>query len=384
MKLKKVIYPVMIIVLLAGTGCSVRSPQSGDTIVPPVAGKLSREDPKSSSSLNNMSNMSPLVQPSANMVYTLLDKAVAPLSIFADNKYLYLLRNTGKTGDAADSSNSAIDKYGDVIEVYDVENGSLVRKISHKSIGRCSAFTVKDSNLYAFDINTGRISLFSSGGSFLSSYDTGLSGVYADKIAIADNRRIVLKIRENDGENAKIAVYDPDANSVSKFKAYQLCISSSSGIPEISDFCLLGDKSILVGLSYGMLSCFNIEKGAVEKSCAFPMTAGFMEFDGNVLYYANDEPVTLSPGNAANFSNVSSRRQTGRMLINSEFNWPRSEQELDAWLLNGLQMTVADDKGRHYGMARSTKYLFFLDLLPAVMGGNKNGEPNFMVYRIMK
>jgi len=313
-----------------------------------------------------------------------MDNNIAPLSIFADNKYLYLLRSTESADSRADAENRGTDRYGGAIEVYDVENGSLAREIRNKDIGMCSAFTVKESNLYAFNAKTGRISLFSSSGSFLAAYDTKLSGVYADKIAVADNRSIVLKIRENTGEAAKIAVYNPDNGSVSKYGADRFYDSPSGGITEISDFCLFGEKSILVCLSCGRLSLFNIEKAVSEKSCVFPMTAGFMEYDGNVLYYAFDGPVSLSPGNTANFSNADSRRQTGRMLINGGFNWPQSEQELDAWLLNGLQMPVADENGRHYGMARNTKYLFFLDFIPAVQKGGKFSKPGFKVYRITK
>jgi hypothetical protein len=72
------------------------------------------------------------------------------------------------------------------------------------------------------------------------------------------------------------------------------------------------------------------------------------------------------------------------MLINREFSWPESEQELGEWLLNGLKMPSVDQNGRHYGMTRNTKYLFFLDFLPAVQEGNKDTNVDFMVYRIMK
>jgi hypothetical protein len=94
--------------------------------------------------------------------------------------------------------------------------------------------------------------------------------------------------------------------------------------------------------------------------------------------------VSLSPGNTANFSNISSRRLTGRVLINSEFPWPETMEELGPWLLNDLHVPYAKDNGRHYGMAQNSKYLFFLDFIPAQPNGNDPADSDFMVYRIMK
>ncbi len=375
---------VTFIMLLIGAGCRTQMQNPGDTIIPPTVGNFSGEGPKSSDSLNNMLNISPFAQPSTDMVYTLLDKTSSPLSISADNKYLYLLLGGESTVNGEDMENNVMDRYGSVIEIRNVENGSLVKTINNKNMGMCSAFTVKESNLYTFDMKTGRVSLFSSGGSFLTSYDTGLTGVYADKIAIADNRFILLKIRENAGDSRKIAVFNPDTGEVSKYKAYRLYNSPAAGAFDIIDFSLFDKESVLVGLSCGRLILFNIEKAVTEKSCVFPMTAGFMEYKGNVLYYTADAPVYLNPGNTANFSNISMPRQAGRLLINSEFSWPQSEEELGKWFLNSLNLPAADKNGRHYDMSSNTKYLFFLDFIPAEQTEDKYSKPGFSLYRITK
>ncbi|NMB96002.1 MAG: hypothetical protein GYA02_05260, partial [Clostridiaceae bacterium] len=432
-----------------------------DTIIPPVAINLQQEEMLPSSSLNNMRNMSPLAQPSTNMVYTIIDKVNSPISIFADNKYLYLLRSAGSVSRTSenneqkkqdnqsrqddqnqqknnknqhngqnqqsnqehqneqnlkneidpifkdDTGNEPIRKYGNVIEVYDVENGALVAKISSEKIIRCSTFTVKESNIYTFDVETGIVSLFSSSGKFLAEYDTGLSEVYVSKIAITDSRHIVFHINESIRGESKIAVYNMDNGNVHKYDANQLYDLSLEGDfdnnfensfnnnfknnlednednYEIIDFCLFDENSILVGLSYGKLSLFNVENGTIEKSCFSPITAGFMEYDGNVLYYVSDSLLFINPGNTANFSNIKNSKQVGRLLINRGFNWPQTEQDMGDWLLNSLQIPIADENGRHYGMTGNTKYLFFLDFIPAIKEGGVQGEQDFMVYRIVK
>jgi len=425
LKRKNIMALLAVFSMLLYGGCAAQTWQPGDTIIPPAVENLQREDLTSSSSLNNMRNISPLAYPSANMVYTMIDidKANAPISVFADNKYLYLLCGVGSvnnipSNNANNAGNGAYDKiydkagnksegetdietnvetgsglvsgskmtnrYGNVMHIYDVENGSLVKTISSEKIGKCSAIAVKDSNLYTFDMETGKVSLFSSGGQFLTEYSTGLSEVYASKIAITDSQYIVLQIREDGWDSSRIAVYNIDTGEVRQYDANCPDNATSGEIPEITDFCLFDEKSILVSLSGGRLSLFNIEKGTMEKSCVFPMTAGFMEYDGNVLYYTFINPLYISPGNVANFSNIKCGRQIGRMLINKGFNWPQTEQELGEWLLNSLEMPIADENGRHYGMAQNTKYLFFLDFIPGIQEGSKQNEPDFMVYRIMK
>jgi hypothetical protein len=374
----------LVFALFLIAGCSKQAPQPGDTLIPPVPASPLQNNTVSRNSLSNMSNMSPLALPSSNMVYSLLDKAEAPLSIFADNKYLYLLRCSDSIAATGDTTNQVSQKYGTGIDVYDVENASLIRKITDETLDMCSAFTVKDSNLYAFDVKTGRILLFSSSGGFLSAYDTGLAGVYAEKLAVTRNRRMIMKIREKNEAASKLAIYNMDTKAVSIVDVGQLFPCPPDPVSKISDFCLYGESSILVGISPGSLCLFDVEGTIPKKSCIFPMSAGYMEFDGNVLYYSSDGLVSLSPGNTANFSNISSRRLTGRVLINSEFPWPETMEELGMWLLNDLHVPYAKDNGRHYGMAQNSKYLFFLDFIPAQPNGNDPADSDFMVYRIMK
>jgi len=109
-----------------------------------------------------------------------------------------------------------------------------------------------------------------------------------------------------------------------------------------------------------------------------------MEYDGNVLYYVSDSPLFMSPGNTANFSNIKASKQVGRLLINRGFNWPQTEQDMEDWLLNSLQIYIADENGRHYGMTGNTKYLFFLDFIPAIKENDIQEEQDFLIYRIVK
>ena len=393
---------ILLLLLLTCTGCG-KNEKTEDTIIPPIAANLQQEELLPSSSLNNMRNMSPFMQPSTNMIYTMIDKVNSPISIFADNKYLYLLRSgdnifksqENNEQNYQDNQSQSFRKYGNVIEVYDVENGALVAKISNERINWCSAFTVKESNIYTFDIETGIVSLFSSSGKFLAKYDTGLSGVYVSKIAITDGRHIVFHINDSLKGESKIAVYNIENGDIDKYDANQLYslslednyVDNDNNLEdnyEIIDFCLFDEKSILIGLSFGKLCLFNIENGTIEKSCFFPITAGLMEYDGNVLYYVSDSPLFMSPGNTANFSNIKASKQVGRLLINRGFNWPQTEQDMEDWLLNSLQIYIADENGRHYGMTGNTKYLFFLDFIPAIKENDIQEEQDFLIYRIVK
>jgi len=361
-----------LLLMLLSTGCTSRAPQSGDTLIPPVSSGSSGNstvelnNSNSFSNFNNASNTNSLVKTSSDMIYTMLGNDDAPLSIFADNKCLYLLRSSGT-----------------VIEMYDVENASLIREISDAALIQCTAFTVKDSNIYAFDMKTGKILLFSSGGGFLSSYNAGLPGVNVEKIVVTKNRRIVMKIRETASGNAKLAILDIDTEELRKLEAYQLFSSSSSQAPDINDFSMTSESSALICVSSGRLCLFDIEEGIPRKSCIFSAAAGFMEFDGNVLYYSADEQIRLVPENTANFTNLSSQRLAGRILINSEFPWPETMEELEKWQLNDLKIPYADS-GRHFFMAQNSKYLFFLDIIPESSKESVAADAGYVVYRIMK
>lgn len=373
---------IMVFILFLCTGCGKTALQDGDTIIPPVPSNTLQGGVNGLNNLSNFSNISPLAPPSSNMAYTLLDNANAPISIFADNKYLYLLRYSGEAVPAGEANQGAA-KYGNTIEVYDVENASLVRKISNKALEMCSAFTVKDSNLYAFDVKTGRILLFSSSGSLLSTYSTGLTEAFVEKLAVAGGRQIILKIRGTSNENPKLAIADTETENTVMLEPYHLILPAAGPSAEINDFCLTGENTILVAFSDGRLCQFDTAGKKPEKSCVLPVTAEFIEFDGNVLYYASDGTISLNPGNAANFSNLSNARYTGRILVNSEFPWPDTAEELGKWLLSDLQIPFANDGGRHYGMARNNKYLFFLDIVPAQQEKGIT-SPGFLAYRIMK
>lgn len=384
MKLKYMIATAIISILVVLSSCNGQMPQSGDTLVPPVSADIASENSKASSCLNNFSNMSPLSQPSSNMTYTILDESSTPVMIFADNKYLYILRsNKGKTV-AKEASSPVFERTGNVIEVYDAENGSLVRRIDEKRLGICSSFTVKDSNIYAFDMSTGRVNIFSSTGKYLSAYDTGLSEVYAEKMVITDNMHVVMKIYGCSDMSPEIAVFDIDTSGLNKFNANQLFEPKDGSLPESINFCICKENSIFINNSNGTLGLFNFENGKAEKTCIFSRTAGYMEFDGNVLYYTVDTDLGLGPGNLANFKNVNGRSQTCRLLINDEFTWPDTEEELDVWKLNALPMPHIDVNGRHYGMANNTKYLFFLDFIVTEQEGNNMADQKFMIYRVMK
>jgi len=498
---KLMLLPALLLsTLLSCPGCAPQTIKPGDTIVPPVAGNQQEEDFSSPGSHNYLMNISPLMQPSTNMVYTMIDKSRTPVSVAAENKYLYLLcpgedpgektgdetsdksgnnasnktsnKASNETSNTSNNSNEAGDKtgnaagsmagnitedmagnmagnitkdmagytagdvegnmegdmaggktgygmagkdamlhrHGNVIYVHDAENGSLAGKISSERLKECTALTVKESNIYVFDMKTGKVSLFSSGGKFLAEYDMGMPGVYANKIAVTDSQHIILLASANAGENSKIMVYSVETGDLKEYDAGYLACSDdydsraeSHGEQkkdepnalynpgqehkhEIVVFCPFGEKSILVALSCGRLSLFNIEKEAVEKSCVFPMTAGFMVYDGNVLYYTSSDLLYISLVNAANFTNIRSSMHIGRILINSNFDWPQTEQELGQWLLNNIRFQVPDESGWHYGMAQNAKYLFFLDFIPATLRDNKavQNEPGFVAYRVMK
>lgn len=394
------LFSASITMLLLCSGCTRQALRPGDTVVPPVAGNQQEENFPDTVNPGYTMNISPLTQPSSNMVYTMIDKSSAPVSIFADNKFLYLLLPADNTGDSPVVKNNAISRYGNnaigrhgkVIHVHDVESGLLAVKIESERLEECSTIAVKESNIYAYDMKTGKILLFSSGGKFLAEYDMGLPGIYAGKIAVTDSQHIVLLTREEAGESPKIAVYNVETGELNRYEAdYHDSYSHSQAEHdehhhEIIDFCLFGEKSILVALSCGRLNLFDIEKGAVEKSCLFPFTVGFIEYDGNVLYYTSDDPLYISPANAANFSNIKGGMYVGRILINNKFNWPQTEQELGDWLLSGIKVQAPDESGIHYRMAQNTKYLFFLDFIPATVqdGEVTQNEPGFVVYRIMK
>ncbi|MCX7922907.1 MAG: hypothetical protein N3B21_12990 [Clostridia bacterium] len=384
MKVKCITIAVLIFALCTSAGCSKQTLQFEDNVIPPIPANIVEINKLIPGTSSNNSNVGALVLPSSNMVYTLLDKTNAPVSIYADNKYLYLLRCAENTNVMPDTASNGMEKYGNVIEVYDVENASLLRKISNKALERCSAFTVKESNLYAFDVKTGRILLFSSNGGFLSAYDTGLSGYYVEKLVVAGEQRIVMKIREKAGEGSQLAILNADSKKAKKVKVQQLLFSPSDQNSEINDFCLYRENLILVNISSGAISLFDIKDVVPKKVSAFPNASRYVEFDGNVLYYSSDELVNLIPANTANFSNARLPKHTGRVLINSEFPWPQTVEELGDWLLNDLDIPFANHSSRHYGMAQNNKYLFFLDFISTQSKGDRSTGSDFIVYRIVK
>lgn len=383
MKFKKTVMPALIIMLFAMTSCSSQILQPGDMIVPPAIDTLNDSGSKSTSILNNMNNMGNAAKPSSEMEYTIIDKGNMPVSIFADTKYLYILENKGNNV-ATSSYDGTNGRYGNTIGIYDIDNGNLVRRVSNERFGEGTAFTVKDSNIYVYDMKTGDVSLFSSTGSFLSSYDTGMAGILADKIEITGDGKIILKVSEHASLEYQIAIYNINNKKVNIYDIDFFCKNGKSIGSEINDFCIYNEKSILVNVSNGQLDLFDMEDKVVEKTCYFPKSIGFIEFDGNVLYYSSEEIFNINPGNAANFSNVRYNSQTERLLINNDFNWPKSESEFETSLLNSLQMTLADKNGRHYRMAYNTRYLFFLDFIPSNMEGENGSELLYKIYRIVK
>ncbi len=367
--MKRIVFGLLLaFIMLLSVSCDysikgVSDPGTADEIVLPES--------SGNSKLNvNLRNVVPNNAYQQNVVNKLYDNIGTEqfcVDFCVDEKNIYVLRY----GEKADGVET-----GKLVDVYDVETGRLITKISAGEDIKCNAIAINNKMIYLYDYVSGEILKYSTEGTFVGKTDTKMPNVKVAKMEVLDWGARLAVLGAYSGKDM-IYILSCDSHKYGKLSTSNVTVQLDYD-GSIQDFCIMNESSIVIKVSPERICLYDLNKERVVKTSYIPDSAKLIQFSSGILYSVSVPKVALYGNQVANISNEGSGNSIGRLIVGVDFPWSTDSASLNDFQLGDISIPFAGIGLNHIKMKQNNKYLFFLD-----RGNNGKAEAS-SIYRVAK